>query len=324
MSGRDVTGRDWDHVDPPAPDDFPDGEIPDGGCLADEPYSFEDFGPPLHADGIKARSRRGDIGDSWWSRRFLTFLDDLGHGGRLSRGRSYARKGQVVELVVEAGTIRARVQGSRPEPYDVSLAMDVVAVDEWASVEAELAGRAAYAAALLDGRLPHDFEEVARRCGVELLESRSVGLFVHCSCPDAATVCKHVAAVCYLAAEAFDDDPFLLLLWRGRSRDELLSGLRRRRTTATPDVPQRRTRSRPAGKSAESGVGAPAAVEFWRAGPGLDEVRVRPVAARVADAALAERGPMGLNVGPLAVEDLLGPMYLRITQAAEARAYGDE
>lgn len=299
--------RDWDHIDPPVSDDvyFDDG-----------PPSYEDFGPPLEADGLKARSRRGRIGDSWWSRRFLDFLEDLGHGGRLGRGRSYARKGQVVDLVVETGEIRAVVQGSRPQPYAVSLTVAPIPPASWAAVEDALADRAAYAATLLDGRLPHDFEAVARGCGVELLPAGGSGLVVRCSCPDAETVCKHVAAACYLAAESFDDDPFLLLLWRGRSREELLGAMRRRRSGGAAHLPRRQVRGDRPAREVEPR-------DFWRAGPALDSIRVRPQAARMADAALAERGPIGLRVGPLDVEDLLGPMYLRITQAAEARAYGD-
>lgn len=324
MSRRNPRDSDWDHVDPPAPEDeYLDTGPPLGEDFDPDPGGFgRGFGPPLEAAGIKARSRRGRIGDSWWSQRFLAFLDDLGHGGRLGRGRSYARKGQVVDLVVDAGEIRARVQGSRPEPYRVSLAVDVVGADAWATVEAELAARAVYAAALLDGRLPHDFEDVVGRCGLELLPPGHADLVVRCSCPDSETVCKHVAATCYLAAEAFDEDPFLLLHWRGRTRDELLAGLRHHRAASSAGTAQPRTRSRSRGPSARSPT-APPAADFWRCGPGLEGIRMRPAAARVADAALAERGPIGLGIGPLAVEDLLGPMYLRITQAADARAYAE-
>ncbi len=50
-----------------------------------------------------------------------------------------------------------------------------------------------------------------------------------CSCPDWENPCKHMAAVYYLLAEAFDADPFLIFAWRGRTKSELLSGLRARR-----------------------------------------------------------------------------------------------
>lgn len=317
---------DWDLVDPPAPDDFGiDGAAAHDGDAAVGSDGYEDFGPPRAADGIKARSRRGAIGDTWWSRRFVDVLDGMGHGGRLARGRTYARKGQVVTLEVEPGAIRAEVQGSRPGLYDVVLGVAPVSPAKWGELEAALAGRAAYAATLLDGRLPHEIEDVARDCGIALLPKTSRDLLVDCTCPDAASLCKHIAAVCYLAAEAFDDDPFLLLLWRGRTREDLLAGLRRHRSgSGSRRQPDPRRRKRRTARPDPAPEAAVPAESFWEAGPGLDGIRVRPAAARVADAVLSERGPTGLRVGPLDVEDVLGPMYLRITQAAEARAYGDE
>lgn len=318
---------DWEGVDPPGHDDL---GFDDGPALDDEwhvpPVGFEDFGPPLAADGIKARSRRGSIGDSWWSRRFIDVLDAMGHGGRLARGRTYARKGQVVALDVEPGSIRAAVQGSRPGLYEVVLGVAPQASAKWEALEAVLAERAAYAATLLDGRLPHEIEEMASGCGIDLFPRTARDLLVTCTCPDSASLCKHVAAVCYLAAEAFDDDPFLLLLWRGRSREDLLAGLRRHRSGPGPQASSGECQpdSRRDGATVESvQERGPSGEEFWRAGPGIEDIRVRPTTARVADAVLSERGPLGLRVGPLDVEDVLGPMYLRITQAAEARAYGE-
>lgn len=67
--------------------------------------------------GIKARSTRGAIAQTWWSERFIAVLEDIGLGNRLQRGRSYARKGQVISLQVDAGLVTALVQGSRARPY---------------------------------------------------------------------------------------------------------------------------------------------------------------------------------------------------------------
>src|ERR1700730_19436141 len=66
--------------------------------------------------GIKARSRKGDIGETWWSKRFIEVLESFDFSSRLQRGRSYARRGQVLELKVSAGEGKARVQGSRGGP----------------------------------------------------------------------------------------------------------------------------------------------------------------------------------------------------------------
>jgi len=74
--------------------------------------------------GIKARSTRGAIAQTWWSGRFIAVLEDMGLGGRLQRGRRYARTGQVIDLVVAAGLVSAQVQGSRVKPYRVRISID--------------------------------------------------------------------------------------------------------------------------------------------------------------------------------------------------------
>ena len=58
---------------------------------------FDDYRPAISVEGgLKARSSRGAIGESWWSRRFLDVLESFALGTRLTRGRNYARKGQVI------------------------------------------------------------------------------------------------------------------------------------------------------------------------------------------------------------------------------------
>src|SRR5262245_61470119 len=79
---------------------------------------------PLDAQGgIKAESRQGDFGKSWWARRWQAVLDSFRIGGRLARGRTYARQGQVLSIDIHAGEVTARVQGSRPKPYDVKMSV---------------------------------------------------------------------------------------------------------------------------------------------------------------------------------------------------------
>ena len=79
-------------------------------------YRYESSGPIAVEGGIKAKSKRGAIGEQWWSKRFIAVLESYGMGGRLQRGRSYARKGQVLEFTLSTGTVTARVQGSRRDP----------------------------------------------------------------------------------------------------------------------------------------------------------------------------------------------------------------
>ncbi|KAB1942657.1 hypothetical protein F8271_11570 [Micromonospora sp. ALFpr18c] len=195
---------------------------------------FADYGRPRRVDGgLRARSARGAIGRSWWSRRFLEVLESFALGTRLTRGRSYARAGQVLRLDIAPGRVSAEVQGSRPRPYEVSIALSPFPAALWTRIEEELAGQAFFSARLLAGDLPDELEELFVAAGAPLFPARVEELTQRCNCPDFAVPCKHLAATFYLLAEAFDADPFELLHWRGRSRAALLDQLRARRAEAT-------------------------------------------------------------------------------------------
>ncbi|WFF00763.1 SWIM zinc finger family protein [Micromonospora sp. WMMD964] len=198
---------------------------------------FADYGRPRRVDGgLRARSSRGAIGRSWWSRRFLEVLESFALGTRLTRGRSYARAGQVLTLDIAPGRVSAVVQGSRPKPYQVSIALRPFPAPLWSRIEEELAGQAFFSARLLAGDLPDELEELFVAAGAPLFPAGVDELTQRCNCPDFAVPCKHLAATFYLLAEAFDADPFELLHWRGRSRAELLDELRARRVQATGAV----------------------------------------------------------------------------------------
>lgn len=175
--------------------------------------------------GLKARSKRGAIGQSWWSGRFVEVLERIGVGGRMQRGRNYARRGQVLSLAVEPGVVAAKVQGSRARPYRVRVSIAAYGKLEWSRLERALAGDAWYTARLLAGEMPEDIEDVFTDQGLSLFPRSAAELSMDCSCPDYEVPCKHIAAVFYLLAEAFDEDPFTILAWRGRERDDLLANI---------------------------------------------------------------------------------------------------
>jgi uncharacterized Zn finger protein len=172
---------------------------------------------------------------------------------------------------------------------------------QWQRVLARLASQALFRAKLLAGEMPHEIEEVFADCGTPLFPRTAADLDMHCSCPDWEVPCKHLAAVCYVLAEEFDRDPFGLLAWRGRGRDELLGALRqirgagRAEETADPGGP--------AGAAGASGTARQAGLdvtgqplterldEFWS--PGLSAARLRAL-------------PPGL---PAAAPDLLLRMF---------------
>lgn len=181
---------------------------------------------PRQVDGgVKARSTRGAIGQTWWSQRFIEVLEAMGIGSRLQRGRNYARRGQVISLDIGPGLVTAQVQGSRARPYRVRIGIAALGKNEWAQIEGALAENAWYAASLLSNEMPSDIEDVFDAVGLSLFPNGIRELSLDCSCPDSAVPCKHLAATFYLLAEAFDEDPFEIFAWRGRDREELLENL---------------------------------------------------------------------------------------------------
>jgi uncharacterized Zn finger protein len=175
--------------------------------------------------GIKAQSRRGEFGASWWAKRWIKVLEGFDIGARLARGRSYARSGQVLSISIEEGRVTARVQGSRPTPYDVGIQVKTLSQAEWAKVLDALGQQALFAAKLLAGEMPQDVEPLFEKVGLSLFPSRRADLTTRCSCPDSSNPCKAIAAAYYLLGEEFDRDPLLILRLRGMSREALVTRL---------------------------------------------------------------------------------------------------
>src|SRR5260370_36773692 len=270
---------------------------------------------PLRVEGgIRARSKRGAIGEQWWSRRFISVLESYGMSGRLARGRSYARAGQVLDFELSQGKVTARVQGSRVRPYQVRIGVLPLTTAQWRRVQVKLASQALFRAKLLAGEMPNEIEEVFSDCGTPLFPRSAADLDMRCSCPDWEVPCKHLAAVCYVLAEEFDRDPFAVLAWRGKGRDELLAALRQIQAPAS---------SGPAAGSTRAGLDVPARPlaecleAFWS--PGLSPARLRALSAAPAAAApdllLRMFPPPAVQVRGKELADVLTPADHRLAAA---------
>jgi uncharacterized Zn finger protein len=267
--------------------------------------------------GIKARSKRGAIGEQWWSRRFIGVLESFGMTGRLARGRNYARRGQVLNFEISPGYVTAQVQGSRAKPYKVRIQVLPLTTPQWQRVERALAGQALFRARLLAGEMPQEIEEVFADCGTPLFPRRLHDMEMSCSCPDWEVPCKHLAAVCYVLAEAFDADPFGLLAWRGRGRDDLLASLRGL-TAATPPAP------RPVIEVADRPL-AECAGDFWSAGMSQARLRSLPVVPAAApDLLLRTFEPPAVQVRGKDLVTLLTPAYRWLAGQDEADEPGPD
>jgi len=269
--------------------------------------------------GIKARSKRGVIGASWWAQRWTDALHQIMDSGRLSRGRTYARRGQVLNIDEKDGTITARVQGSRRNPYKVSIQVKPLPDKTWENVLDVLADQAIFTAQLLAGEMPADIEEAFSAAGSSIFPTSSRQLVTDCSCPDWANPCKHIAAVYFLMGEAFDDDPFMLFRLRGRTQEQILEGLRSRRTEGDeetgPDLTLLPTEENAPTPLPED------ALTFWGLGASLDDFQVQPKSPDTRLGLLQRLGQPSFAAANFSA--LLGPAYDHVTKTAEKVAYGE-
>lgn len=265
--------------------------------------------PPKPVDGIKAKSKRGDIGETWWSKRWVDILESFNMGARLTRGRSYARRGQVVSIKVKKGIVYAKVQGTRDQPYSVKIKLPVLSDAAWEEVTSVMASQALFAAKLLSGEMPVNIEEAFDEAGQSLFPESKKELDTYCSCPDWANPCKHIAAVYYLLAEQFDEDPFLLFVLRGRTKEEIVKTLRGKRVKALPgEIPtsERISDSLPLEECLDT---------FWEAGEALTSFVTNPVVPQE-NVILKRLGDAPFTVNGENVTSLLSKVYDTVSAAA--------
>ncbi len=271
--------------------------------------------------GVASRSQSGAFVASWWAERWVGALERLITPARLVRGRTYARDGQVLTLAEQAGTVLAKVQGSRRTPYRVTIGLAPLPDEAWERVFIELSRRPDLAATLLAGEMPRDIDEVFVQARAALFPTAPDHLRLDCNCPDKVTVCKHIVATCYLLGEQLDEDPFLLFRLRGRGQDEVLDGLRRsaggEAGTSAGDAPAATIDTGDRATAATNGTDATTPLEasdFWSAAappPHIDLPGEHP------DLSLLRR------LGPFSALDVdlvahLGPVYRTVAAAAEA------
>ncbi len=171
----------------------------------------------------------------WWSQRWLELLDSYRFKKRLERARNYARQGNILSIKFANAKVLAKVQGSEPEPYSVSLSLDSFSDEEWGFIVETMSQRAIFAAKLLAGEMPQNIEEVFTANGLSLFPFTLPEVHSKCSCPDKANPCKHIGAIYYQLADRFSEDPFVLFQLRGRTKEQIISDLRKLRSANISD-----------------------------------------------------------------------------------------
>jgi uncharacterized Zn finger protein/superfamily II DNA or RNA helicase len=173
------------------------------------------FYAPRRSTVAPTSGARTTYGHTWWGAQWLQALTQIDHENRLPRGRAYANGGAVLSLEVKGGRVQAHVQGSRAEPYSVEIDVPPTSCADADALIKRLAGEAGLIGRLLNRELDPAILEEARRLKIDVFPTRWSDLRMHCSCPDWAVPCKHLAAVIYVLSREIDGDPFLVFSLRG-------------------------------------------------------------------------------------------------------------
>ena len=183
---------------------------------------------PVEIEGRKiARTFWGES----WCENLEAYSD---YDNRLPRGRTYARNGSVIDLQIEAGRVRAMVSGSRF--YNVDIKIAPLAKKRWDSIKTQCAGKIDSMVELLQGSISKGVMEIVTRHGEGLFPSPKE-ISLSCSCPDWATMCKHVAAALYGVGARLDHEPEVLFTLRGVEPAEMIAA-------AVSDAPTTRKNGR--------------------------------------------------------------------------------
>lgn len=158
---------------------------------------------------------------TFWGQAWCVHLEKFSDfANRLPRGRTYVRNGSVCHLEIAEGKVKAMVSGSKL--YDVTVIIKKLQRKKWSQVKKRCAGQIGSVLELLQGRLSKSvMAEVTHRDHGLFPLPKEIGL--HCSCPDWAIMCKHVAAVLYGVGARLDEQPELLFLLRGVNHEELIA-----------------------------------------------------------------------------------------------------
>ena len=163
---------------------------------------------PVHPNGR-------NIAKTFWGRSWCDNIESYrDYAYRLERGRKYLRSDAVIDLKIAPGEVKALVVGSERDPYQIEIKIAKMAKKKFDALVKRSAGKISSLMALAQGKLPPELLEDFCNSKTGLFPKPSE-IDLHCSCPESATCCKHVAAVLYGIGARLDDEPTLFFTLRG-------------------------------------------------------------------------------------------------------------
>jgi len=163
------------------------------------------------------------IAKTWWGKSWNVNLERYAdYSNRIGRGRSYVRNGMVLDLQIRPGKVTALVQGTGSQPYSVTITIGEISKQTWKNIREECQGKFDSLAELMEGKFPKALQDLFIAKGQGLFPSPKEIRF-SCSCPDWASMCKHVAATLYGISARLDENPMLFFKLRKANVNDLIS-----------------------------------------------------------------------------------------------------
>jgi len=163
------------------------------------------------------------LAKTWWGKAWNTNLESYAdYSNRIGRGRSYVRHCAVLDLQIVPGKVTSLVQGSMGAPYEVVISITKIKKKNWQNIKKECQSRLSSLPDLLAGKIPRALQETFMVQGKGFFPTPSEITF-DCSCPDWASMCKHVAATLYGVGARLDEDPALFFILRQAAIDDLIN-----------------------------------------------------------------------------------------------------
>jgi uncharacterized Zn finger protein len=170
------------------------------------------------------------LAKSWWGKSWNQNLERYSDfANRLPRGRSYLSNGMVLDLRIEKEMIKGIVAGTASTPYQITIRIQAISDLAWKRLVEKAMGKVESLQTLLAGNFPEDLKELFFAKGAGLFPAPNE-IKLDCSCPDWASMCKHVAAVLYGVGARLDTSPELFFTLRGVNMDDLIGQVAKKET----------------------------------------------------------------------------------------------
>jgi uncharacterized Zn finger protein len=190
-------------------------------ALSPARFTFFHF---FHFTQPTTMATRNAFGQTWWGAQWLEALAQIDFSNRLPRGRTYANNGSVKQMAIGGGQITAKVKGSRPQPYQISITVPPLPEKQAQALMDAVARDPLIISKLLNRELDPAVLDLANDLKIGVFPRTWKDLSMRCSCPDSAVPCKHLAAVIYLVSREIDGNPFMVFSLRGLDLIAALKG----------------------------------------------------------------------------------------------------